>query len=94
MELKEIWNLILPELVQRSYRLMRENDQDAGKAFKIHQEAMERMKAFIGRSGEEAPKIFEEFCQSMEDVNSFEVEHAYVQGARDCVCLLRGLGIF
>lgn len=28
MELKEIWDLILPELTQRSYRLMRENDQE------------------------------------------------------------------
>lgn len=94
MELKEIWDLILPELTQRSYRLMRENDQEADKTFKAHNEAAERMKAFISGSGEEAQKIFEIYCQSMGEANSCEVEHAYVQGARDCVCLLRGLGIF
>lgn len=94
MELKEIWDLILPELTQRSYRLMRENDQEADKAFQAHHEAAKRMKAFISGGGAEAQKIFEEFCQTKGQADSFELEHAYVQGARDCVCLLRGLGVF
>lgn len=94
MELKEIWELALSELVQRSCRLMRESDHDADEAFKIYYEAADRMKAFVGESGEEAWNIFEEFSKTMGQANTFEVEHAYVQGARDCVCLLRSLGIF
>ena len=93
MELKEIWDLILPELTQRSYRLMRETDQEADKAIKLHNDAAERMKESISGSGEEIQKLFEEFCRSMGEAHSFEVDHAYVQGAKDCACLLRALGV-
>lgn len=93
MELKEIWDLILPELTQRSYRLMREADQEADKAIKLHDEAAERMIAFVNGSGGEGKKIFGEFCHSMGEAHSCEVEHAYVQGAKDCVRLLRTLGV-
>lgn len=93
MELKEIWDLILPELTQRSYRLMREADQEADKAVKQHNEVAERMNVLVSGSGDEAQKLFGEFCRSMGEAHSFEVEHAYVQGAKDCVRLLRALGV-
>lgn len=58
MELKEIWDHILPELTKRSYRLMREAD----KAIKLHDEAAERMIAFVNGSGGEGKKYLGSFA--------------------------------
>ncbi len=38
-------------------------------------------------------KLLEEFSASSSDTHSLELDHAYMQGARDCVALLRDLGV-
>lgn len=93
MEREEIKDLALTELVQRSFRLMRESDQKADKAFATLTEITGRMDAHMGKCGTEAKQLYEEYNRSLNDTHSMEVEHAYVQGARDCVCLLRFLGM-
>lgn len=93
MEREEIKDLALTELVQRSFRLMRENDPEANKAFAAFTEIAGRMDAHISKCGAEAKQLYEEYNQSVSDTHSIEVEHAYVQGARDYICLLRFLGM-
>lgn len=93
MEREEIGNLALTELAQRRFHLMRENDPEADKAFVALTEIAGRMDAYISKCGAEARQLYEEYSRSMSDTHSIEVEHAYVHGARDCVCLLRFLGM-
>ena len=94
MDQQDIWEFTLAELVQRSFRLMRETNPEADEAFKSHIEVAQRMDAFISRSGAEARELYSEFCNGLSVTHSYEVDHAYVQGARDCVFLLRTLGLF
>jgi len=93
MEREAIKDLALTELVQRSFHLMRENDPEADKAFAALTEIAGRMDECMSKFGSEAQQLYEEYSRSMSDTHSMEVEHAYVQGARDCVCLLRFLGM-
>lgn len=93
MEQQDIWEVILTELVQRAFRLMRETDPEADEAFKKHAEVTQQMDEFINKGGAEGRELFAEFCQGLSDTHSYEVRHAYVQGARDCALLLRTLGL-
>ena len=93
MEQQDIWEVILIELVQRAFHIMRETDPEADEAFKKHAEVSQRMDEFINKSGAEGRELYAEFYRGLSDTHSYEMEHTYVQGARDCALLLHTLGL-
>jgi hypothetical protein len=93
MEYKEIANLVVRELIERSLGQQRQEDQHYNSLLKRHIDLLKKMEQ-CGSSLDEASKqLFSDYHQIINEIDAYQERYLYVQGARDCVMLLKSLGV-
>lgn len=72
---------------------MQESNPETDSAYEKYLKLLQQLDELAKRVDNEDKKLLEESSASSSDTHSLELDHAYTQGARDCVALLRDLGV-
>ena len=94
MEREELYSQILGELIEQGYREYREANEEVG-------EKHHRLSDISGILDTVKEKLtadeyaqFSEYRELVQETTEQEIRESYVNGAKDCVALLKKLGVF
>jgi hypothetical protein len=93
MEYKEIMDRIVKELMEQSFRKQRAENPDFDRLITRHVALQDEMEQRMSVLGEETKKLFEDYHQIITEIEAYQERYLYMQGAKDCVMLLKFLGL-
>ena len=94
MDKKEIYEMVIQEMTEHA--LMRRRESCGEKEQKLYQEACalaERKRDVLAKLSTEDRQVIDDYITKTNLIAQHECEYLYVQGARDCVELLKKLGV-
>ena len=93
MDYDEIMEMVISELIERGYHQQRKEDEEMDRLIKRRIEL--RQQADLHRRPDgQAKRTLEEYYDSIDHINGHQLKYIYLQGAKDCVRLLKSLGVF
>lgn len=93
MEYEEIIDMVVGELTQRTLSQLREEDETLDQKITKRIELRGQIEKSIAILDESQQQIFHEYFDIALDITGVQEEYLYLQGAKDCVRLLKGLGV-
>lgn len=93
MEYEEIMDMIVGELTQRALNRQREEDENLDQLILRQAELRASIERYLEKLDEPDRQIFQEYLELNLEVWGFQEKHLYLQGALDCVRLLKDLGV-
>ncbi|WP_367567686.1 hypothetical protein [Lacrimispora sp.] len=93
MEYEEIMDMIVGELTQRALSRQREEDENLDQLILRQAELRASIERYLEKFNEPDRQIFQEYLELNLEVWGFQEKHLYLQGALDCVRLLKDLGV-
>ena len=94
MEMEEIFEMVIQELTELSLRKRREAFSEEEKAHSRELlELAEKTKKILSRLPVQERQVVEDYMTAASLDAQEECEYLYVQGAKDCVGLLKKLGV-
>lgn len=93
MEYEEIMDMIVGELTQRALSRQREEDENLDQLILRQAELRTSIERYLEKFNEPDRQIFQEYLELNLEVWGFQEKHLYLQGALDCVRLLKDLGV-
>ena len=94
MDKKEIYEMVIQEMTE--YALMRRRESCEEEEQKLYQEACalaEQKRDVLAKLSTEDRQVIDGYITKTNLIAQHECEYLYVQGARDCVELLKKLGV-
>lgn len=93
MEYKGIADLFVRELIERGLGQQRQDDQQFGNLIKRHVALHGQMEQCVSSLGEASKQLFSDYHQIITEIDAYQERYLYIQGAKDCVMLLKSLGV-
>lgn len=93
MEYKEIADLVVRELIERGLGQQRQDDQQFSSLIKRHVALHGQMEQCVSSLDEASKQLFSDYHQIITEVDIYQERYLYIQGAKDCVKLLKSLGV-
>lgn len=93
MEYKEIMDYILKELVEQSFRRQRAENPVLDRLITRHVALHDELEQRVSVMNEETKKLFEDYNAIAMEIDSYQEQYLYFQGIKDCVMLLKSLGV-
>lgn len=92
MDYEEIMDMIVGELTQRALSRQREEDENLDQLILRQAELRASIERYLAKLDEPDRQIFQEYLVLNLEIWGFQEKHLYLQGAKDCVRLLKDLG--
>jgi len=92
MEYEEIMDMVVGELTQRALSRQREEDESLDQLILRQAELRASIERYLAKLDEPDRQIFQEYLELNLEIWGFQERHLYLQGAKDCVRLLKDLG--
>lgn len=92
MEYEEIMDMIVGELTQRALSRQREEDENLYQLILRQAELRASIERYLAKLDEPDRQIFQEYLELNLEIWGFQEKYLYLQGAKDCVRLLKDLG--
>ena len=92
MEYEEIMDMVVGELTQRALSRQREEDESLDQLILRQAHLSTLMEKQLDRLGESDKQIIQEYLELSLEIQGFQEKHLYLQGAKDCLRLLKELG--
>ena len=90
MEKKEIYDMVIQELIEKALSVRRETcSSDEKQFYETLKEKSERTRGVLKQLSEEEYQIVDDYMVTTNLIAQKECEYLYVQGAKDCVELLK-----
>lgn len=93
MEYEEIMDMIVGELTQRALSRQREKDENLDQLILRQADLRASIERYLAKLDEPDRQIFQEYLELNLEVWGFQEKHLYLQGALECVRLLKDLGV-
>lgn len=93
MEYEEIMDMIVGELTQRALSRQREEDENLDQLILRQAELRASIERHLEKFDEPDRQIFHDYLELNLEVWGFQEKHLYLQGAKDCVRLLKDLNV-
>ena len=94
MQKKEIYDMVIQELIEKALSVRRETcSSDEKQFYETLKEKSERTRGVLKQLSEEEYQIVDDYMVTTNLIAQKECEYLYVQGAKDCVELLKKLGM-
>ena len=94
MDKKEIYEMVIQEMTEHA--LMRRRESCSEEEQKLYQEVgilSEKVRNVLSKLSLEDRQVIDDYITKTNRIAQHECEYLYVQGARDCVELLKKLGV-
>lgn len=92
MEYEEIIDMIVGELTQRALSRQREEDENLNQLILRQAHLSTLIEKQLDRFGESDKQIIQEYLELSLEIQGFQEKYLYLQGAKDCIRLLKDLG--
>lgn len=93
MQYGEILEMVIAELTERGYKQQRSENPEVNDLVLRRIELSQQVQKFISSLSQEAQDTLEEYHTTMDILSGHQIKYLYLQGAKDCVSLLRELGV-
>lgn len=93
MEYEEILDMVVTELTQRAFNKQREEDESLRQMIGRRAELSVSLEQWIAALEEPERKLFEEYLEITLEIEGLQERYLYLQGAKDCVRLLKSLDV-
>lgn len=93
MQYDEISEMVITELTKRGYKQQRGENPEVNDLVLRRIELSQQVQEFISPLSQEAQDALEEYHTTMDILSGHQIRYLYLQGAKDCVSLLRELGV-
>lgn len=95
MDKKEIFDMVVREMMERSLEFYRENcDETEQKLYKQIIELSKQRSEVLDKLAIKERQILEDYFLKTSLMADRECTYLYIQGAKDCVEVLKKLGVF
>ncbi len=91
MEYEEILEMMLTELIERGYRQQRKEDEAMDRLVKRRIELKEQAVLCTASLDKQTKQTLEEYFDTIDLIYGLQLKYIYLQGAKDCVRLLKTL---
>lgn len=93
MEFDEIMDTALSQLAELAVQRQREEDEEMDGLVRRRVELSSRAVKAMEGMGESTRQLFNDYFDVVESIHSGQAENLYLQGARNCVRILKVLGV-
>lgn len=93
MQYDEILETVITELTERGYKQQRSENSEVNELVLRRIELSQRIQECVSPLSQEAQDTLEEYHTAMDILSGHQIRYLYLQGAKDCVSLLRELGV-
>ena len=93
MEYDEIVDMVVTELTERSFQQQRAEDEQLDRLVKRRGELSEQVEQITAGLDAEARTFLTEYSEVVGKISERESKNIYLQGAKDCVRLLKALEV-
>lgn len=93
MEYDEIVDMVVTELTERSFQQQRAEDEQLDRLVKRRVEFSEQVEQITAGLDAEARALLAEYGEVIGKISERESKYIYLQGAKDCVRLLKRLEV-
>lgn len=93
MEYEEIMDMVIAELIQYALSQQREEDENLNRLILRQAQLSTSIEKQLEKLDESDKQIFQEYFELSLEVRGFQEKHLYLQGAKNCVHLLKDLGV-
>lgn len=89
----EILEMIVTELTERGIREQREENPEIDNLIQEQTEMSVQVQECLDKLDDEVKEILVRYYEQAESIADEQIKYLYLQGAKDCVRLLKSLGI-
>ena len=94
MDQKDIFEMVICEMTERALAMRRDNCEEAGQELYPKASVLSKQKQEVPlKLTPEERQVVEDYIVTSNSIAQHECEYLYVQGAKDCVELLKKLGV-
>ena len=93
LEYDEIVDMVVTELTERSFQQQRAEDEQLDRLVKRRGELSEQVEQITAGLDAEARTFLTEYSEVVGKISERESKNIYLQGAKDCVRLLKALEV-
>ena len=93
MEYEEIMKMILTELTERSYQRQRDENAEFNSLIKKRLELSRQVFSYTEGLEDTTKQLLKDYYEIIDIIHGFQIEYIYLQGAKDCVMLLKTLEV-
>ena len=93
MEYEEIMDMVVGELTQRELNRQREEDESLDQLILRQVELRALIERYLEKFDEPDRQNFQEYLELNLEIWGFQEKHLYLQEAKDCVRILKDLGV-
>lgn len=93
MEYSEIWGMVMAELTDLNIHHLREQDAEFDALVRHRIELSNRLEQAKDSMNSQTKQLIVDYNDTVEDINSHQIEFFYLQGAKDCFRLLKMLSL-
>jgi len=93
MQYDEILETVITELTERGFKRQRGENPEVNELALRRIELSQQMQEYVSILDQDAQDTLEEYHTAMDILSGHQIRYLYLQGAKDCVYLLRELGV-
>lgn len=93
MEYSEIWGMVMAELADLNIHRLREQDAEFDVMVRHRIELSNRLEQAKDSMDGQTKQLIGDYNDTVEDINSRQIEFFYLQGAKDCFWPLKTFGL-
>lgn len=93
MEYSEIWGMVMAELTDLNIHRLRKQDAEFDALARHRIELSNRLEQAKNSMDGKTKQLIGDYNDTVEDINSRQIEFLYLQGAKDCFRLLKTLSL-
>lgn len=93
MKYEEIMDMVITELTERSIHRQREENKKIDQLIKRRIELAEQTQTYVAGVDSQLKRILEDYLEIIEEIYSQQTKYIYLQGAKDCIRLLKLLEV-
>lgn len=93
MQYDEILEMVITELTERGEKQQRKENPKVNELTPRRIELSGQVQECVSYLGQDVRDTLEEYHNTMDILSDHQIRYLYLQGAKDCVSLLRELGV-
>ena len=93
MQYDEILEMVITELTERGQKQQRSENPEIDELVLRRTKLSEQVQECVSPLSQDAREILAEYHNTMDILSGDQIRYLYLQGAKDCVSLLRELGV-
>ena len=85
--------MVITELTEQGYKKQRSENPEVNELALRRIELSGQVQEYVSRLSQDAQDTLEEYHNTIDILSGHQIRYLYLQGAKDCVSLLRELGM-